>query len=236
MNTQEQHPPCPLCSTNKIQHFHRDKYREYLICPVCDLVFAHPDSWLSQDEEFKRYEFHENDVLDPGYRKFLQKLWTPMLERITPGSYGLDFGSGPGPLLKMMFEEQGHVMSIYDFFYASDLDVFNIEYDFITASEVLEHLHKPIEELDRLWSVLKRDGYMGIMTSMRDDEVNFAKWHYIKDETHVIFFSPKTMNWLADRWGATLEILGPSVSIFQKTMVTSPSTDSNPRMPGKELI
>ena len=45
------------------------------------------------------------------YRKFLSRMFKPMMERIEPDSYGLDFGSGPGPTLNLMFEEEGHTVS-----------------------------------------------------------------------------------------------------------------------------
>jgi len=190
--------------------------REYLHCPVCELVFAHPDSHLSREEEFKRYEFHQNNLEDPRYRSFLQKMSTPMLNRIAANSSGLDFGSGPGPLLKLIFEEQGHTMSVYDTFYAPQQEVFNNSYAFITATEVVEHLHKPLVELDRLWSCLQPQGYLGIMTSLNLPDLKFSTWHYIKDETHVVFFAPQTMIWLAKRWGASMEIVGDSVIMLQK--------------------
>lgn len=139
-----------------------------------------------------------------------------MLSRLTGKSKGLDFGSGPGPLLKRMFEEQGHTMSHYDSFYAPDPDVFKEMYAFITATEVVEHLHTPLLELDRLWSCLQPMGYLGIMTSLHLPEQDFGSWHYIMDETHVVFFSPTTMRWLAHRWDAQFEIIGNSVIIFHK--------------------
>lgn len=214
-------PICPLCSYDQSETFHRDAYREYLRCPQCELIFAHPDAYLSRAEEFKRYEFHENDITDAGYRKFLQKMSEPLLARIAANSKGFDFGSGPGPLLKLMFEEQGHSMNHYDSFFTPDEEVFRDTYDFITATEVAEHLHNPLVELDRLWKCLKPGGYLGIMTSMRTSRVDFSSWHYIKDETHVVFFAPETMRWLAIRWQATLEILGESVVIFQKALASN---------------
>jgi hypothetical protein len=209
--------PCPLCSSPEPQLFHEDQLRRYLFCPECDLVFAHPDSYLSREEEFKRYELHENNPEDGGYRSFLEKLYKPMIQHIPGKSAGLDFGSGPGPLLKMMFEEQGHKMAIYDAYYARDESVFQLQYDFITSTEVVEHLHHPLEELDRLWSCLKPSGTLGIMTGIRLPESDFSSWHYILDETHVIFFSLKTFAWLAERWGAKLEFVGKTVVLFQKS-------------------
>lgn len=153
-----------------------------------------------------------------------------MLNRIPGHSNGLDFGSGPGPLLKLMFEERGHLMSHYDTFYAPEQDIFNDSYDFITATEVVEHLHKPLEELNRLWACLKPSGFLGIMTSLRLPSQDMRTWHYIKDETHVVFFSPLTMTWLAKCWGAQLEVISNSVVIFQKLHEIIPSEDSNPHL------
>ena len=214
-------PYCPLCSNPKSSHYFSDQFREYMHCPVCELVFTHPDSHLSRDEEFKRYEFHQNNLDDPRYRSFLQKMSAPMLNRIAANSDGLDFGSGPGPLLKHIFEEQGHTMSVYDTFYAPKQEVFKKSYAFITATEVVEHLHKPLVELDRLWSCLQPRGYLGVMTSLNLPELNFSTWHYIKDDTHVVFFAPQTMTWLVNRWGAQLEFIGDSVVIFQKNNLVS---------------
>lgn len=57
-----------------------------------------------------------------------------------------------------MFEEAGHEMAIFDKFYAPDSKVFRKRYDFITATEVLEHLKKPKVELNRLWALLPPGG------------------------------------------------------------------------------
>ncbi len=210
------HPSCPLCSNLSTIPFHHDATRNYLHCSICDLIFAHPDHYLTRAEEFSRYEYHNNDLEDPGYRSFLTKLFAPMNNRISPKSSGLDFGSGPGPLLKIMFEEQGHSMSIYDTFYAPESIVFNQSYDFITTSETVEHLQRPLDELDQLWACLKAGGLLGIMTGIIYEHIEFSTWHYIRDDTHVVFFSPRTFKWLAQHWGAELEFSGENVVLFKK--------------------
>ncbi len=209
-------PACPFCSNPSVGPFHSDSKRDYLHCPLCDLVFAHPDSYLSQAEEFKRYEQHNNDPEDPRYRSFLNKLQKPVVKHLAPHSSGLDFGSGPGPLLMKLFEEQGHEMSIYDVFYAPNTAVFEASYDFITTSETVEHLQQPMLELERLWRCLKPGGILGIMTGIHYDDIDFKNWYYIRDETHIVFFSPKTFKWLAQFWSAKLEFVGDNVVILQK--------------------
>lgn len=207
---------CPLCSSSKIKDFFNDKKRIYLKCSKCNLIFVPEDFLLSPEEEKKRYELHENDPNDENYRYFLSRLFLPMSKLLKPESQGLDFGSGPGPTLSVMFEESGFKMNIYDFFYADDKSVFEKKYDFITASEVLEHLHNPAKEIDLLWSILKPAGYMGIMTKLAEDIDAFSKWHYITDDTHVSFFSRKTFIWIADKLKAELEFIGKDVIILKK--------------------
>jgi hypothetical protein len=133
-----------------------------------------------------------------------------------PGSHGLDFGSGPGPTLSIMFEEAGHTMSLYDYYYARQPAALNREYDFITATEVVEHLHHPGKELDRLWKCLKPGGYMGIMTKLYPQCETFAEWPYKNDLTHVCYFSHLTFEWLAVHWQAEATLIDDGVIIFRK--------------------
>ena len=126
------------------------------------------------------------------------------------------FGSGPGPTLSVMFEEIGHSMVIYDHFYARESSALEKQYDFITATEVVEHLHNPGIELDRLWSCLKPGGSLGIMTKLSPDREAFARWHYKTDATHVCFFSKTTFEWLSLKWQAELVFFGKDAIIFYK--------------------
>ncbi len=93
------------------------------------------------------------------------------------------------------------------------------QYDFIVASEVVEHLHYPRQELDRLWSCLKPNGLLGIMTKRVIDQEAFSRWHYKSDPTHVCFFSTETFRWLADHWRATLTFPDKDVVLFTKNQV-----------------
>ena len=143
-------------------------------------------------------------------------MFNPLSLKLSPGSFGLDFGSGPEPTLSIMFEEEGHKMNIYDPYYAPDKIVLNEQYDFVTASEVVEHLHNPAIEFDLLWSILKPGGWLGLMTKLALDKEAFAKWHYKNDPTHVCFFSKETMEWLAEKWKAKIQFIGRDVILFQK--------------------
>jgi SAM-dependent methyltransferase len=207
---------CPLCSNSNVRYYHRDKVRSYLQCSRCGLVFVPPHERLSSAEEKARYDLHRNDPYDPGYRSFLSRLAVPLLARVPAGSEGLDFGCGPGPALPVMLLEQGRPMTVYDPFYAPDDSVWLRNYDFITATEVLEHLHRPGEELSRLFRVLRPGGWLGIMTKLLPDHKSFQNWSYMRDYTHVCFFSHETFEYIAAHWNASLEFPGSDVVLFQK--------------------
>jgi hypothetical protein len=207
---------CRLCADARASRFCTDRSRDYYRCPTCGLTLVPTGQFLSPDEEKRRYDLHENSPDDPGYRKFLGRVFAPLHERLPGGSRGLDFGSGPGPALSVMFAEVGHVVATYDRFYAPDPSPLRDRYDFITATEVAEHLHDPGVELDRLWAILKPGGWLGLMTRPAPDAEAFATWRYKDDLTHVCFFAPETFRWLAERWGAELIRADYDVALFRK--------------------
>lgn len=211
---------CVLCGSKRTEWIHKDDtrmefMRDYYLCNECRLIFVPPDQRLTADEEKSRYDMHENDPHDPRYRKFLSRMFDPLVEMLPENSFGLDFGSGPGPTLHLMFEEAGHAMRIHDPFYADDPSVFDQKYDFITTTETAEHLYNPLMELDRLWSRLKPGGFLGVMTRRWTTVEEFKNWHYKNDDTHVIFFHEDTFRWLQKRWKAELSIYERDVVIFR---------------------
>jgi hypothetical protein len=216
--TSSEQSACPLCGNTDITPYHRDDTRNYLQCGACKLVFVPPGQHLSAADEKACYDRHDNRPDDPGYRHFLERLFAPLSQRLAAHARGLDFGCGPGPTLSVMFEEAGHPMALYDPFYAPDRAVLSGPYDFITLSEVAEHLAAPSKELDNLWAALAPGGWLGIMTKRVRDPAAFKSWHYINDPTHVCFFSEATFQWLADRWSASLDVVGDDVVLMGKAL------------------
>jgi len=172
---------CPLCAAHG-KPYHQDKNRTYFQCPTCRLVFVPPELFVSAQKEKTIYELHQNSPDDMGYREFLSRLCLPMVDRLSDGAHGLDFGCGPGPTLSAMFVERGYPMALYDKFYATDKTVLKVSYDFITATEVVEHLQNPKHTLDVIWRCVNPGGYLGIMTKLVIDAAAFAGWHYKNDE------------------------------------------------------
>lgn len=205
---------CPLCHSGNTKYYTKDKLRSYLICNTCALVFVPENQHISDDQEKRRYDQHNNNPDDPGYRKFLSRLANPLCQRLPAGASGLDFGCGPGPALAAMLEDQGYKIAVYDKFYFPDTRVWETKYDFITATEVLEHLRCPERELDKLWRHLNPGGILGITTKLVKNKAAFDTWHYKRDPTHVCFFSIATFHWLAGTWRADIEIISNDVILI----------------------
>ncbi len=207
---------CPLCGSGHVRPFSRDRVRQFIRCCDCGLVFVPSSQFLSREDEKRRYDLHRNSPADEGYRRFLQRIFIPLSACVAAGSAGLDFGCGPEPLLARMFREAGHRVATHDPFYVPDRSVLDGRYDFITATEVVEHLRRPGRELARLWSCLKPGGVLGIMTRPAVPQDVFPTWHYKNDRTHVCFFSRETFHWLAVRWNAAVTFPEGDIALFRK--------------------
>jgi len=210
---------CPLCNTNQKLVFLPDKEREYYRCSCCDLIFVSRECYLSEYEEKARYDSHNNDPDDPRYRNFFKQLLTPLLAILPSNSYGLDFGSGPGPTLSLMLEEYGHKVDLYDKFYAQNDAVFQNRYDFITATEVVEHLPNPLKDLEVLVKILQKGGILAIMTEIVFPQLDFRNWYYKNDPSHVCFYSEKTFVYLANLLGLEIVTISERVIILRKNIM-----------------
>lgn len=209
-------PRCPLCRSERVRPLARAHGRSYLECGECGLVHVPPEDRLGPAEERAHYGTHENDPDDPGYRAFLDRLAAPLAERLPAGAQGLDFGSGPGPALSRMMRERGYSVEVYDPFFAPDRAVLRRAYDFVTCTEAVEHFFHPAEELERLDRLLRPGGWLAIMTELLREDRDFAKWRYARDPTHVAFFRPRTMRWIAERFGWSAEFPHANVVLFHK--------------------
>ena len=210
-------PPahCPLCDGQDISHYFQDT-RDFWECHTCSMVFVDSTQHVSEPDEKYRYDQHNNSINDAGYCAFLGQLLEPLSERLPDSAEGLDFGCGPGPTLSLLLEQKGFKVACYDKYYIPDEELLEKQYDFISSTEVLEHLREPRSTIDRLSKCLKPKAYLGIMTQLRPELEQFSGWHYKKDPTHICFYSDDTFKWIAKHWNFTLEILSRDVIILQR--------------------
>jgi cyclopropane fatty-acyl-phospholipid synthase-like methyltransferase len=188
----------------------------YWRCGACEATFLEPGQRMSVADERAHYLTHENDPGDPGYRRFLAKLADPLLVRLEPESSGLDFGCGPGSALAAMLRQAGHRVALYDPAFEPDPAVLERRYDFITCTEVVEHLHQPADVLDRLDALLLPGGWLGIMTCFQTDDTRFAGWTYRREPTHVVFYRQATLARIAEIHGWRPDFPVKDVALMRK--------------------
>lgn len=211
---------CSLCRANRLNSFSQNQHRVYLRCERCDLIQVPAEFHLSLEDEKSHYGTHENNPDDLGYRAFLDRLCEPLAALLRPQSSGLDFGCGPGPTLCKLMEERGHKVFNYDPHFSDDPSALEGRYDFVTMTEVVEHLRDPAQEIVRAWGLLNDSGYLAVMTQMTDEVVDFDQWYYQRDPTHICFWSKSTMRWLASNLHqAKVSFPGAGLCFLQKVAV-----------------
>jgi hypothetical protein len=192
---------CPLCGTQTELFLQEQGGRAYHWCDDCDLCFVHPEDRPRPERELAHYRQHENDPLDPHYRAFVAPLAREVEQRHPRGARGLDFGAGPGPALARMLQERGYTVELYDPYFWPDCAFAGQPYDFIVASEVVEHLFHPRDELARLRDRLRDGGTLALMTCLSPPRSQLAAWYYRLDPTHVAFYSRRTFEWIRRELG-----------------------------------
>jgi hypothetical protein len=215
-------PSCPLCAGRRTSPLASAGGRNYLRCADCRLAFMEAAQRPAPEQEHAHYRLHQNNPADAGYRRFLSKLLDPLLPRLRPGAQGLDFGSGPGPAISIMLGEAGFDVQNFDPFFAPDPGVLDRTYDFITCTETIEHFHRPGEEFVLLDALLRPSGCLAVMSEMLEHEAGFADWWYRRDPTHVCFYSPETMQWIAARRGWQRVSPRSNVTFFLKPAAGQP--------------
>jgi SAM-dependent methyltransferase len=190
---------CPLCNSNSFP-FYEGFLGEYERCDTCKGIFLLPQYHLSKSNEKKRYEKHNNNVEDPRYQKFVQPLVDAIKNNYSKDQKGLDFGCGEGPVISYLLEMEGYDIDLYDPLFYDEKTVFRRDYDYIILSEVMEHFNSPKKEFETLFPMLKPNGKIFCLTELYHENIDFSKWHYKDDETHVFFYDIKTISYISKRF------------------------------------
>jgi hypothetical protein len=170
-------------------------------------------------EEQEHYKKHNNSFECKGYvemfEQFIEEAIAPYEKNLHTA---LEFGCGEGPVLAELLARRGLEVDKYDIYFYPKKVYEGKHYDLITSTEVFEHLKEPLEVFERLSNLLTARGYMVLMTHFppaSDDE--FLKWWYIRDITHISFFTPKSFDVMAKKMGLKMVThLKNKMVVFQK--------------------
>ena len=202
---------CPLCHSSLIQK----KNAQFYDCSTCFALVKDAQLYLSTEEEKKHYEKHNNDVNDVGYQNFVSPVTQFVLQHQKTSHKGLDFGSGTGPVISKILTDNQFSITQYDLYFEPIKERLNSKYDYIVCSEVWEHFQQPDKELIQLAKMLKANGRLIVMTLLYSDEIDFEKWHYRLDVTHVFIYRNKTMEFIASKFNLELELMTDRLIVFK---------------------
>jgi hypothetical protein len=181
------------------------------------LIFKAPQCRLAPAVEKDRYGLHENNIEDQRYVNFLWPVIEEIKKRLSPPARGLDYGSGPNPVLVELLKREGFETLAYDPFF-SPMDLSQVEnLDFIVSTEAAEHFYNPGKEFDQIFKMLKPTAPFILKTELFQEHMDLQKWHYPRDPTHVTFFSESSLKWIARKFGRSLRVEGPSLCVFEGT-------------------
>lgn len=196
---------CILCHSKDLVGFSVDGgklgAKSYFDCNNCRLRFLDPKFHLSFEQEKARYLVHKNNKMDEHYQEFVSPLFNLISDIFTDKVHCLDFGSGESSALSHLLEKDGFTVTQYDPVFHDNKKVLDASYDVVLATEVVEHFLSPHEEFLLLRRLVNVDGYLGMMTQLLDDSIDFKNWYYRRDETHVAFYRRETFDWIASHYG-----------------------------------
>jgi len=176
----------------------------YYSCDNCEVIFKSPGCYRSIAEQKERYDLHNNDENNEGYRAYFQRFLDFVLPHVGDVGTALDFGCGRSTLLANILNSMNIDTDAYDPIYHPDIEYDSKKYDLILSTEVFEHLHDPKKVFGSLVACLHPGGYLAIQTQFHPKKVEeFPNWYYHKDPTHIVFFTPKTFKRLAEMYRCT---------------------------------
>ncbi len=222
----EENVECPLCGDigGKRGLVSADG-RGCHLCPRCDLIFADASCHLGVEEERRRYVCHENSIGNEGYVSFLNQIIEPALGYLRTGMRGLDFGSGPTPVLSGLLAGRGFACDSYDPLFPRD--ELKPPYDFIFSTECLEHFRRPGDEIAFMLGLLAPGGMLAVMTELWVSRDEFSKWYYSRDSTHLSFYNARTLDYVRDHFALSeLWRDGRRCALFRKKTLPGGHCDS----------
>lgn len=211
------HRICPLCLSESISGETIGPLKQPVFqCGNCQLAYTNPDFYPDYESERERYSQHNNKPEDERYRTFLNRAVLPALPYLTSGMKALDYGCGPGPTIQFLLEESHISCMNYDPIFYPDFP--QTTFDVIFATECVEHFHQPAIDFQKIYSLLKTNGILTIMTHPYQKLEEFPNWYYAKDPTHVVFYHQKTFAFIESKFGLKM-LATPEerVYVFRKT-------------------
>ena len=193
---------CHICNNPTESFVHEKTNITYYHCKHCEYIFKSPECYQDFSTQKERYNLHENDEKDEGYKTYFQRFLDFTLPLIGQPKSALDFGCGRSSLLASLLENEGIACYYYDPIYHPTVLNDSKKYELIVSTEVFEHLHQPRKVFESLLERMEVGGYLALQTQFHPNYVDaFKKWYYHQDPTHIVFFTAQTFRVLCEICG-----------------------------------
>ena len=209
---------CLICDSETVSVVDKQIKVTYSVCNTCHFIHKDKEYHVDREEENRQYSLHNNSFESEGYVKIFVDLINDFIKPLGITKKVLEYGSGPGPVLKELLVREGYSVFDFDPYFNNNVEYQDNMYELITSTEVVEHFNNPLDDFKHLSSLLEIDGYLVIMTKFRTMEISeFLNWWYRRDTTHISFYTLKTFEYLADKFNLKLVTTNNvNVIVFQK--------------------
>jgi hypothetical protein len=187
----------------------------YFHCRACDLMQTEPPYWL--DEAYQSSALDTGAIQRTRNNADLARAVATLIN-VRPGEPCLDFGAGPGILVRAL-RDAGFDFRWHDR-YATNLFAEGFEsstdqrYRLVTAFEVWEHLPDVAPALETFFA--PRHDFLLISTFLHRGGHRDGWWYYVPEGgQHVAFYSAKTMGYVGERY-AYEAIATPRYTLFRR--------------------
>ena len=215
---------CAVCSSTGVSHLTEHNGYEFKQCNQCDFIFLDP---MPNQNELNSQYTNEHKEAEPTYDKASSRLRRAFIKlpRFFPYAWKkntLDLGCGGGFIAHVLSlvatSSTGVDISQNAIAYASnrfkrpeffiksftELLDWDMQYDFLYSSEVIEHVSDINLYMRVIQSLVKKNGYVYITTpDLGHPKVpeNIRNWDVFAPPVHVQFFSRKTASILFEKYG-----------------------------------
>jgi SAM-dependent methyltransferase len=184
----------------KLKVAFKNRDRIYYQCERCQGVFLDSESYISREDEKRRYQEHNNDVEDPRYQNFVEPIVSKVLNLFNREHKGLDFGAGTGPVISKFLRGRGYSVELYDPYFWNNPSLLLKKYDFIVCSEVIGHFRSPAKEFKLLGSLLNPGARLLCQVEICSKKIDF-KDCIIKTTRPMFFYHRDTLLFIREIFG-----------------------------------
>lgn len=203
---------CHLCGCTAVYQFDQPMLGHYIAryfrCRRCDLLQVEAAPWL---DSVYQDAVHPCDVRMVSRNLAMRECCQRIIARYCPqGQRFLDYGGGTGLFTRLM-RDAGYEFYRHDayapnlfarYFDRQNLPVELRHFDLVTCFEVVEHALDPAS----IWDELFTNAPLLLCSTCLLPEWppdRLRNWPYLGSEhgQHLAFYSPRTLAWLATRYG-----------------------------------